>query len=125
MRRNIIPTRHNKKTNPAHPYRLYESEFPGEQTAPLEFWSNEFGGNVRRPVLTDFTVVGYDCGGHKLYLRSKTGDSSDSIAISFIVDTHNFQNWWMYKKASFAATLEWDNIAQGWYYQWTCTRLSF
>jgi len=110
---------YSKTTNPSHPYRMYESQFPGEQTAPLGFWGNDFGGSMRRPVLTDYTVVGYMNG--QLWLRSKTGDSSDSIQINFIVDTHHFNTFWLGKKVSFVGSLEWDYIAQGHYFQWTCT----
>ena len=111
----------NKAVNPAHPYRMYQSQFPGEQSAPLGFWGNDFGGDINKPVLKDYTVVGYMNG--QLWLRSKTGDSSDSIQIEFAVDRHSFNNVFMNKKASFAGTLEWDGIGQGWYYQWTCTNI--
>ena len=96
--------------------------FPRETGAmPQNIWGNEFGGNTERPVLTDFVVVGYD--GHDLWLRSKTGDSSDSIVIRFVTDPHNFSRIFLGKKASFSATTEWDYKTQTWVYQWTCTKL--
>jgi hypothetical protein len=104
-----------------HTYRIYETEFPGQQTQPVGFWGNDFGGNINRPVLTDYRVVGYNNSGHHLVLRSKTGDSTDSITIGFIVDTNNFDSFWMGKTASFSANLDWDYTAQRWYYSWTCT----
>lgn len=105
-----------------HTYRIYETEFPGQQTQPVGFFNNDFGGNMNRPVLTDYTVVGYM--GTQLWLQSKTGDSSDSIQINFIVDQYSFSSLWNNKKASFVGKLEWDYSARRWYYSWTCTKLS-
>lgn len=107
----------SKTINPAHTYRMYESQFPGEQTAPLGFFGNDFGGNINNPTLADYTVVGYMNG--QLWLQSKTGDSSDSIKINFYVDQYGFDSMWQGKKASFKGKLEWDYVAQGWYYNWT------
>lgn len=108
--------------NTMHPNRMYESQHPGQQAEPIGFFNNDFGGNINNPVLTDYTVVGYTNG--QLWLQSKTGDSSDSIQINFHIDQYSFSSLWQNKKASFAGKLEWDYQVQGWYYNWTCTKLS-
>ena len=102
---------------------MYESQYPGVQDAPLAFWGNDFGGSMRRPVLTDYTIVGYMNG--QLWLQSKTGDASDSIQINFHVDPRSFEHHMMNKKASFAGSLEWDYRAHGHYFEWTCTKIDY
>lgn len=102
--------------------RTYETQYIGEQTQPVGFFNNDFGGDMNRPVLTDYTVVGYMNG--QLWLQSKTGDSSDSIQINFIVDQYSFESMWSNKKASFVGKLAYDFTARRWYYSWTCTKLS-
>jgi hypothetical protein len=107
-----------------HTYRIYETQYIGEQTQPVGFWGNDFGSNMDRPVLVDYTVVGYDFGGHQLVLRSKTGDSNDVITIGFIIDTRNFDSFWKNKKASFVGKIEWDYTVQRHYYSWSCTNVN-
>jgi hypothetical protein len=102
---------------------MFESQYPGTQNAPLGFWGNDFGGNMRRPVLTDYTITGRATG--VLSLRSKTGDSSDHIMINFHTDPYGFERTFEGKKASFVGSLEWDYRAQGWYFQWTCTKIEY
>jgi hypothetical protein len=102
--------------------RTYETQYPSTQKEPLGFFNNDFGGNINRPVLVDYKVVGYLNG--QLWLASKTGDASDSITINFIVDNTYFTKVWQDKTASFEGSLEWDNSAGKWYYHWSCTNLS-
>lgn len=102
---------------------MYESQYPGQQVEPIGFFGNNFGGNINRPVLDKYTVVGYMNG--QLWLQSKTGDSSDSIQISFIINDGSYNRVWNNKKASFTGELKWDSYAQGWYYQWTCTYIQY
>lgn len=109
---------YSKGFNPAYPNRRYESQYPGVQQAPLGFWGNDFGGNMRRPVLTSYTIVGRDTG--ILYLRSKTGDSNDFFTINFHTDPHYFEYHFLGKKATFVGELDWDNVAQGHYFAWSC-----
>ena len=115
--------RYHAGINEAYTYRMYESQYPGVQEAPLEFWGNDFGGNMRTPTLVDYTIVGRETG--ILWLRSKTGDSSDCIMINFHTDSHAFDREFAGKKATFVGSLEWDNRGQGHYYQWSLTKIDY
>ena len=115
--------RYHAGNNEAHTHRMYESQYPGEQSAPLEFWGNDFGGSMRAPTLVDYTIVGRETG--ILWLRSKTGDSSDSIRINFHTDSHAFDRVFAGKKATFVGRLEWDYHGQGHYYQWSLTKIDY
>jgi hypothetical protein len=104
-------------------YTLYETQYPGQQKEPVGFFGNDFGGNINRPVLNDYKVVGRI--GNELWLQSKTGDSSDSIQINFATDYRNFDHVFMNKIASFKGELQWDYTVGRHYYSWTCTALSY
>jgi hypothetical protein len=103
-------------------YSIVETQYPGMQTEPVGFFGNDFGGDINRPVLKDFKVIGYM--GSTVWLESKTGDSSDSIQINFTVDPRSFRNVFLNKTATFKGCLVWDSATRGWTYQWSCTALS-
>ena len=103
-------------------YSIVETQYPGMQTEPVGFFGNDFGGDINRPVLKDFKVIGYM--GSTVWLESKTGDSSDSIQINFTVDPRTFDRVLLNKIATFKGNLNPSGVNQAWVYEWSCTAVS-
>lgn len=103
-------------------YSIVETQYPGMQTEPVGFFGNDFGGDINRPVLKDFKVIGYM--GSTVWLESKTGDSSDSIQINFTVDPRTFDRVLLNKIATFKGKLNPSRVNQAWAYEWSCTAVS-
>lgn len=101
---------------------IYESQYPLEQDAPLGWWGNPiegWGTSFKRIVARDFQVVGYMNG--QLWLRSKTGDSSDSIQINMpLISNRVYEDFYEGMTCTFNGELKYDFTANRWYIQWSC-----
>lgn len=97
--------------------RMYETQYIGQQKEPIGFFGNDFGGDILHPVLINYTIVGFM--DEQLWLRSKTGDSSDVIAINFVVNKFTFNTLLDNQQATFYGQACYDHSVKAWYYTWT------
>ena len=103
--------------------RINETQYPGQQSEPLGWFGNPINNWGRTYFhITNYKVVGYMDG--QLWLKSKTGDASDSITINWSSDVNTVEAHMVGKEWNFDGQLVWDNRTSNWHIHWSNARIA-
>ena len=98
--------------------RIYETEFPGEQSQPVGWFNNPidgWGSSTFR--ISNYKVSAYWHG--ELWLQSKTGGSGDKISINWFSDPQVVESFMVGRHFDFDGRLEYDFKAGQWFISWS------